>query len=176
MIGDGLFAASYHFVWLAALFVALGESFKAFGGAAALAAVVGAFSGLALGRLVDLGHGRRSALIAYGVGAFVVIARAASLHTPWLAVLANAAGALLVALVTPVLMTPVYNMAKASPCVFRFHSATEGAWDIGCLIGLLLAAGMVTVGLPLSAPILLALIAAVMLVAQLWRYYGRGPQ
>lgn len=174
MVGDGLFAAGYHFVWLVALFVALGESFIAFGGAAALAAVVGAFSGLALGRHVDLGHGRRSALIAYGVATVVVIARAASLHTPWLAIGANAAGALLVAIVTPVLMTPVYNMAKASPCVFRFHSATEGAWDIGCLTGLVLAAGMAAVGLPLSAPILLALIAAVLLAAQLWRYYGRG--
>ena len=175
MVGDGLFAATYYFVWLVALFLTLKESFTAFGGAAALAAVVGAFSGLALGRLVDLGHGRRSALIAYGIAAIVVIARAASLDTPWLAVLANAAGALLAAIVTPVLMTPVYNMAKASPCVFRFHSATEGAWDVGCFIGLILAAGMAAAGLPLSAPILLALVAAVLLVVQLWRYYGRGP-
>lgn len=173
MIGDGLFAATYYFVWLVALFLALGESFTAFGGAVALAAVVGAFSGLALGRHVDLGHGRRSALIAYGVAVIVVIARAASLDTPWLAVFANAAGALLAAIVTPVLMTPVYNMAKASPCVFRFHSATEGAWDVGCFLGLILAAGTVAAGLPLSAPILLALIAVVMLVTQLWRYYGR---
>lgn len=175
MVGDGLFAATYYFVWLAALFLALRESFAAFGGAAALAAVVGAFSGLALGRHVDLGHGRRSALIAYGVAALVVIARASSLDTPWLAVLANAAGALLAAIVTPVLMTPVYNLAKASPCVFRFHSATEGAWDVGCFLGLVLAAGMAAAGLPLSGPILLALAAALMLVVQLWRYYGRGP-
>lgn len=175
MVSDGLFAATYHFVWLIALFVALGENFSAFGGAAALAALVGAASALFLGRHVDLGHGRRSAFIAYGVAAAVVLARAFSLGTPWLAVLANAAGSLLAALVTPVLMTPVYNLAKASPCVFRFHMATEGAWDIGCFTGCVVAAGLAAAGLPLSAPILLALVAAALLVLQLARYYGRGP-
>lgn len=175
MACDGLFAATYYFVWLVALFVALGESFLAFGGAAALAALVGAVSGLALGRLIDLGHGRRSTFIAYGVAAIVVILRAASLQTPWLAVLANAAGALLAAIVSPVLMTPVYNMAKASPCAFRFHMATEGAWDTGCFLGLMTAAGLTSLGLPLSAPILLALVPAGLLVLQLARYYGRGP-
>jgi len=175
MVGDGLFAATYHFVWLIALFVALGESFAAFGGAAAAAAVVGAFSGLVLGRHIDMGHGRRSAWIAYSAAALVVILRAASLGTPWLAVIANAAGALLVTLVTPVLMTPVYNLAKASPCVLRFHSATEGAWDIGCVAGLLAAAGLTAAGLPLSAPLLLALLAAAGLLTLLTRYYGRGP-
>lgn len=175
MVCDGLFAATYHFVWLVALFVTLGENFLAYGGAAAVAAVVGAISSLALGRHVDLGHGRRSALIAYGIAAVVVILRAGSLHTPWLAVLANAAGALLAAIVTPVLMTPVYNMAKASPCTFRFHMATEGAWDIGCFVGLTVAAGIASLGQSLSLPILLALVAAVLLVLQLWRYYGRGP-
>lgn len=175
MVSDGLFAATYHYVWLIALFLALGESYSAFGGAAALAALVGAVSGLVLGRHVDMGHGRRSAIIAYSAAAIVVILRAASLDVPWLAVTANAAGSLLVTLVTPVLMTPVYNLAKASPCVFRFHMATEGAWDIGCCLGCLAAAGLAAAGLSLAAPILLALVPAVLLVVQLARYYGRGP-
>ncbi len=175
MIADGMFAATYYHVWLIALFVALGESYSAFGGAAALAAIVGAISGMVLGRHVDMGHGRRSAVIAYSAAAIVIILRAASLDLPWLAVIGNAAGSLLVTLITPVLMTPVYNMAKASPCVFRFHMATEGAWDIGCLIGCLAAAGLTALGLPLAAPLLLALIPALMLATRLWRYYGRGP-
>jgi hypothetical protein len=175
MVGDGLFASAYHFVWLIALFVTLGESFAAFGGAAAAAAVVGAVSGLVLGKHIDMGHGRRSAFIAYGAAAIVVALRAAGFGLPWLAVIANALGALLVTLVTPVLMTPVYNLAKASPCVLRFHSATEGAWDIGCTSGLLIAAGLTAAGLPLSIPILLALLAAAGLVSLLARYYGRGP-
>ena len=175
MVADGMFAATYYYVWLIALFVALGESYSAFGGAAALAALVGAASGLALGRYVDLGHGRRSAVIAYSAAAIVVILRAASLDLPWLAVIGNAAGSLLVTLITPVLMTPVYNLAKASPCVFRFHSATEGAWDVGCFIGLISAAALAALGLPLSGPILIALLAAGLLTVQLARYYGRGP-
>ena len=177
MVGDGLFASAYHFVWLIALFVTLGESFAAFGGAAAAAAaaVVGAVSGLILGRHIDMGHGRRSAYIAYGAAAVVVALRAAGVGVPWLAVIANALGALMAALVTPALMTPVYNLAKASPCVLRFHSATEGAWDIGCVAGLLAAAAMAALGLPLSAPVLLGLLAAALLVSMLSRYYGRLP-
>ena len=175
MVGDGLFAATYHYVWLIALFVALGESYSAYGGAAALAAVAGAAGGLVLGRHIDRGHGRRSAILAYSAAAIVVILRAASLDLPWLAVLANAAGSLLVTIVTPVLMTPVYNLAKASPCVFRFHMATEGAWDVGCFIGCVAAAALAAAGLPLSVPLLLALIPAGLLALQLARYYGRGP-
>ncbi|HRD27928.1 MAG TPA: hypothetical protein PLO65_06480 [Caulobacter sp.] len=175
MVGDGLFAATYHYVWLIALFLALGQSYSAYGGAAAAAAVVGAFSGLVLGRHVDSGHGRRSAILAYSAAALVVILRAASLGLPWLAVLANAAGSLLVTIVTPVLMTPVYNLAKASPCVFRFHMATEGAWDVGCFLGCVAAAALAAAGLPLSVPLLLALAPAAMLALQLTRYYGRGP-
>jgi DHA1 family inner membrane transport protein len=173
MVGDGLFASAYHFVWLIALFVTLGESFAAFGGAAAAAAVVGAVSGMVLGKHIDMGHGRRSTWIAYGTAAIVVALRAAGVGVPWLAVVANALGALMAALVTPALMTPVYNLAKASPCVLRFHSGTEAAWDIGCVGGLLAAAAMVAFGLPLSAPILLALVAAALLVSMLARYYGR---
>src|SRR5262249_7413131 len=61
---DGWLAVGYVFVWQIALFVSLGESFTAFGGAMALAALVGAASGLVLGRLIDLGHGARAASIA----------------------------------------------------------------------------------------------------------------
>ncbi len=175
MASDGLFAAGYHFVWLIALFVTLGESFAAFGGAAAAAALAGAASGPVLGRHIDMGHGRRAALLACGLAAVVIALRAASLGIPWLAVIANASGALLAAVLTPALMTPVYNLSKASPCVLRFQMAAEGAWDIGCLVGCLAAAGMAAAGLSLSAPILLALPASAAMAALLFRYYGRGP-
>ncbi|MBP7704799.1 MAG: MFS transporter [Caulobacter sp.] len=176
MVGDGLLAAGNHFVWLIALFTVLGESYAAFGGAAALAALAAAVGALVLGRHVDLGHGRRSASIAYGAAALVLLLRAASLSEPWLAVAANAAGALLIGLVTPVLMTPVYNLARSSPCVMRFHMATEGAWDVGGFVGCLLAAGLVAAGLPLSLPILISLGAVLALYLLLARYYGpRAP-
>jgi hypothetical protein len=175
MVGDGFMAAGFHFTWLIALFVSLGESFTAFGGAAAAAALTGAVGGLVLGRAVDSGHGQRAVALAYGCVAIIVVARASSLDAPWLAVLANAAGGLLTAIVTPVLMTPVYNLSKASRCTLRFHVATEGAWDLGCLAGCLGAAGLVALGLPLSVPILTALLAAAGLVVLLFRYYGRRP-
>jgi hypothetical protein len=54
------------FVWWIALFLSLGENYAAFGGALALAGVVGAVSGLALGRHIDAGHGGRAVWVAYG--------------------------------------------------------------------------------------------------------------
>jgi DHA1 family inner membrane transport protein len=172
MVADGVFASAYHYIWLIALFVALSQSYLAFGAAWALAALVGAVSGVMLGRRIDMGHGRRMTWVAYGAAAIVVAMRAGSLDLPWLAVAANAVGSFLVAVVSPVLMTPVYNMAKASPCVMRFHIATEGAWDVGCFLGCVTAATMAWAGLPLGAPILLGLPAAVALVLMLGRYYG----
>ena len=172
MVADGVFASAYHYVWLIALFVALSQSYVAFGAAWALAALVGAVSGMVLGRHIDMGHGRRATYIAYGAAVIVVAMRAGSLDLPWLAVAANAAGSFLVAIVSPVLMTPVYNMAKASPCVMRFHIATEGAWDIGCFLGCVCAAAMAWAGLSLGVPILLGLPAAAALILMLRRYYG----
>jgi MFS family permease len=49
---DAFFAGGYVFVWQIALFLSLGESFSAFGGAMALAAFAGAVGGLLLGRLI----------------------------------------------------------------------------------------------------------------------------
>ena len=170
--GDGWMAAGYHFAWQAALFTTLGQSFSAYGGAMALAALVGAVLGLLLGRSIDQGFGRRSVIFAYGVTAGVILLRSLSLDLPWLAVFANAAGALAVALVSPTLMTPVYNMSTATPCSVRFHIATEGGWDTGQFFGCLLAAGLVWLGAPLSVAILLALPGAAILAALLWRQYG----
>lgn len=170
--GDGWMAAGYHFAWQAALFTTLGQSFSAYGGAMALAALVGAVLGLLLGRSIDQGFGRRSVIFAYGIMAGVILLRSLSLDLPWLAVFANAAGALAVALVSPTLMTPVYNMSTATPCSVRFHIATEGGWDTGQFFGCLLAAGLVWLGAPLSVAILLALPGAAILAGLLWRQYG----
>jgi DHA1 family inner membrane transport protein len=172
-LADGAFAAGYHYVWQIALFISLGESFAAYGGAMALAALVGAACGLVLGRHIDAGYGRRSVLVAYAVAVLVLLLRAASVGSPWLAVSANAAGAFSSALLIPALMTALYNLAKASPCPLRFHIVTEGAWDIGCGGTCLIAAGFAFAGLPLSAAILLAVPAAGAAAALLCRYYDR---
>jgi DHA1 family inner membrane transport protein len=142
----------------------------------ALAGVAGAAGGLVLGRHIDAGHGRRAMLAAYAVTAVVLTLRALSLDWPALAVLANALGALVGALLIPALMTPVYNLAKASPCPLRFHIVTEAGWDIGCFCGCLLAAGLAALGVSLGWAILVALPGLFCAVALLWRYYGKDGE
>lgn len=102
---DGWIDSSYFFVWPIALFVSLSESIPAYGGAMALAGVVGGASGLLLGRHIDAGHGRWVVVIAYTVVALVVLLRAASVRSPWLAVSTNTRGAL----VMPLLLPPLWG-------------------------------------------------------------------
>lgn len=169
---DGWFDAWYLLVWQIALYLALGESVSAYGGAMVLAALVGAGFGLFLGRHVDAGHGRRAVILAYGMAGIAVIFRAASLGVPWLAVIANALGAAVFPLFLPVLGTAVYNLAKASPCPMRFIIATEAGWDIGCASACLIAAALVAAGIPFSTAILLALPALALAAVLLRRYFG----
>ncbi|HUU24309.1 MAG TPA: MFS transporter [Methyloceanibacter sp.] len=98
---DGWISAGYFFVWEIALFVTLGESFVAFGGALALAALVGAVGGLVLGRLIDRGHGRKAVLYAIGALMVTIVLRAAAPGHVALAVVANALGALVICLYMP---------------------------------------------------------------------------
>jgi len=177
MACDGVFAGGYHFVWQIALFVSLGESFTAYGGAMALAALVGAATSLWIGRHIDAGRGRSAIVIAFVVAAGVLGLRAASVDSAWLAVTANALGALVAAVWIPALMTPLYNLAKASPCPLRFNVATEGGWDLGCGGACLVGAAMMAAGWTMAAPILLGLAGAVAAFALLWRSYaaGSGP-
>jgi hypothetical protein len=163
------------FVWQIALFLALGESFSAFGGAMALAALFGAVSGMILGRLIDAGHGARAAGIALAALASVTVLRAASYGNAPLAVIANACGALVGCLYIPALGTAIYNQAKRSPCALRFHIAAEAGWDIGGASALLIAAALLAAGAPIGAAILLSLLGA---AASFWlmrRYYA-APQ
>ncbi len=171
-VSDGWIAASYVFVWQIALFHTLGESFTAYGGAMAIAAVVGAASGLALGRIIDRGHGRGAVWLAAGALVVVVSLRAASYGSPLFAVIANAAGALVPAFYLPTLMTAVYNQAQTSPCALRFHIVTEGGWDAGASSGCLVAAGLLWIGAPVWAGILLALLGTASVFLLLRRYYA----
>jgi MFS transporter, DHA1 family, inner membrane transport protein len=173
---DGWIESGLVFVWQIALFLSLGESFTAYGGAMALAALAGAAAGLVLGRFIDAGHGGRAAWLAAGSFAAITALRAVSVGSPLLAVTANAAGALLPALCVPTLMTAMYNQAKRSPCALRFHMAAEGGWDAGGASGCLVAAGLLWAGAPISLGILLALGGTVAIFTLLRRYYGEiGP-
>ena len=169
---DGWFDAYYIFVWQIALFVSLGESISAYGGAMALAALIGAVCGLLLGRHIDAGGGRRAVMIAYSLAAAFVILRAGSVGSAWLAVTANAVGALLWPLMLPTLGAATYNLAKASPCPLRFSIVAEAGWDIGCACACLIAAALATSGVSFSFAILLALPGLLLAAVVLRRYFG----
>ena len=171
-VADGWTAMGYAFVWQIALFITLDESFTAFGGAMALAAIVGAICGLFLGRFIDAGHGRRAVWLAAGVMTATIAARAIGVLHPAAAILANAAGAVVVALYTPTMMTAVYNLSKQSPCVLRFHIAAEGGWDAGGASACLAAAALIWAGAPMSAAICLAFLGTAGAFVLLRRAYG----
>ncbi len=170
---DGWVDVTYFFVWRTALYLAVGESLAAYGGAMALAAVAGAAGGLLLGRHIDSGGARRGTFIALGAIAAVVTLRALSLDSPWLAVSANALGSFALILMGPVQMVPVYNLAAVSPCALRFHIAAEGGWDVGCATGCLTAAALIAAGVPLAAVIPLAFVGLAAMALLLRRYYLR---
>jgi DHA1 family inner membrane transport protein len=174
-IADGWFAAGYYFAWQIALFVSLGQSFIAYGGALAVAALVGAIAGLTLGRHIDAGYGNRAVWYASATLTLIVVLRAMATGNAPLAVLANALGAFGSCLYVPTVMTAVYTLAKRSPCTLRFHVATEGGWDVGGAAGLLAAALATRCGMPLSASILLSLVGLGAIVVVLRRYYAGGP-
>ena len=175
-MADGWFAVGFCFAWGLALFLSLGESFLAYGGALAVSGLVGAIGGLTLGRHIDAGHGKRAVWLAVLVMATIILLRAiATGHTAF-AVLANALGALGACVYIPTVMTAVYTMAKRSPCTLRFHVATEGGWDAGGAAGLLIAATATEFALPLGGSILLSLAGLAAIAILLRRYYAESDR
>jgi hypothetical protein len=173
MLGvDGWSTSFFVVTWQIALFISLGRSFTAFGGAMALAAVVGAICGLVLGRWIDLGHGRKIIAPAIAMMILCVVSRAAFWRDPVWAVAANASLALVNATYTPVVMTAIYNQAQRSACTLRFHIACEAGWDLGGAAGMLTAAALLALGAPFGAVIPIALTGTAVMAVLLWRSYG----
>ncbi len=170
---DGWIQMGYGIAWQMALFLSLGEDFTAYGGALAIAALVGVVASLALGRHIDAGHGKRAVWLAFIVLGATIVFRGAAVGHATLSVIANALGALVAALYTPTLMTAVYNLAKGSPCPLRFHVATEGGWDAGGASACLITALLIYLGAPLAVGVLLSLAGAVGSFVMLRRYYAR---
>jgi MFS family permease len=173
---DGWIGAAFLFVWQLALFVSLNQSFVNYGGALALAALVGAVAGMLLGRHIDAGGGVRAVHVAFTAMTIVILLRAAAPGHPVFAVAANAVASIAVCLYIPTMMTAVYNCARLAPCTLRFHVATEGGWDAGAASGSLVAAGLLHAGLPISAALLLPLIVIAPAVVLLRTYYDAGER
>jgi MFS family permease len=170
---DGWFDASLISAWQIALYLTLKDSIPAYGGAMALAGLAGAACGLFVGPRIDAGRGRTAVLAAYALAAAILVSRAASLGAPWLAVSANALGALLIPIISPTVGGAAYNRAAASPCPLRFQVVSEAGWDIGYMSACLIAAAMTATGAGLSSTILLGLPAIAVGAMVLWRMYGK---
>jgi MFS transporter, DHA1 family, inner membrane transport protein len=146
MLTDGIRSASTHFVWLIALFLTLGSSYVAFGGALALAGLTGAFMGLFVGKWIDVGKGLHATRIGYSTMTLSAIAKTLGFYIPWAAVSANALYSAAWPSYATALNSQVYNLARLSPCALRFHVIAEGGWDLGMAFGCGLAAVMIYFG------------------------------
>lgn len=143
---DGLVALAVNFGWRIVLFITLGENFNAFAGAIAAASLVGAVLGLGVGRLIDLGHHQRSVQIGLAFMIGTILMEAFGYSSVWGAVIANMIGAVAGPLYMSAIMAPLYNVAKASSCTFRFNVTAENGFDCGAGFGCLIAAGLVWAG------------------------------
>jgi MFS transporter, DHA1 family, inner membrane transport protein len=168
----GWFTGSFILVWWFALFVALDKSYASFGGAMTLAAIAGAAGGLLLGRGIDRGHGARAVVFVFALMMAAILLRGLSLGTLAVAIAANVFGVFAMCFYVPVLMTAVYNLAKASPCPLRFHMATESGWDVGCFSACVIAAAFAYADVSLGAAVLLALPAVAAMGFMLRRHYA----
>ncbi len=124
-LADGWIGAGTTVMWQIVLSSPLSGSFTAFGGAMALAALVGAATGLLLGRHVDAGKGVRVVWLCCLILTATLVLRA-SAASPAMAVAANALGALITCIYYPTHMTAAYNLAKRSPCAFPFPALGRG--------------------------------------------------
>jgi hypothetical protein len=147
VVADGWTSAGNSIAWSMILFTSLNSSFRAFGLANALAAVVGALVGLLCGKRID--HGQSQPVLRLvTIGLLAGLALRAGVH--WqvqLAPVANAVGAALAGVYSPLLMSIVYDRAKRTGEAYRFHLCTEAGLDIGMVLGCLTIATLVWAGL-----------------------------
>lgn len=155
---DGIVAAAVNMIWRIVLFQTLGESFQAYGGALAVAGIFGAVMGLGVGRMIDLGHHKRSVQIGLGVMTATVLAGAFGYQTAWSAIAANMIGAVAGPLYMSSIMTPFYNVGQASSCTLRFNTAGENGFDSGAAISCVVAALFLWAGLQPFWPLLIGLV------------------
>lgn len=159
LFADGLRSGSFHFTWLIALFLTLGSSYAAFGGAMALSGLAGAVGGLVLGRAIDLGRGLGAARIGFAALATAAVARMVGWSLPGLAVGANVAAALAWPLYATSFNARVYTLARQSPCPLRFHIVAEGGWDMGTCLSCLAGAALLQAGFGFHLPLAIGVLA-----------------
>jgi MFS transporter, DHA1 family, inner membrane transport protein len=162
MFADGLRAGAFHFTWLIALFITLGQNFASFGGTLALAGMVGAVMGLFVGKSIDLGKGKRALQIGITVLSLAVIARAFGYSQIWSAVLANAVAAVAWPIYATSTNAVMYGLSRKSECPLRFHVIAEGGWDTGTALTCGLSALMIYAGFGFFWPLVFGLAGSVL--------------
>jgi DHA1 family inner membrane transport protein len=146
VVADGWLSAGTSIAWSMILFTSLGSSFGAFGTANALAAIVGALVGLLCGERIDHGQSQRLLwLITMGLVAGVGL-RAGVHWNVQLAPVANAVGAAMAGVYSPLLMSAVYDRAKRTGEAYHFHLCAEAGLDVGMIFGCLTVATLVWAG------------------------------
>jgi DHA1 family inner membrane transport protein len=155
---DGLRSGSSHFVWMIAMFLTLGSSFASYGGAMSLAGLLGAASGLVIGRSIDLGKGLRALRVGYAAMAAISALRMILHPFPIAAVVANALGVMVWPVYATAFNSRVYILARQSPCPLRFNVVAEGGWDMGTCVACLFAAAVVQAGLGYHLPLAVSLV------------------
>lgn len=139
---DGWIASGLGLAWPMVLFSSMGGSYGAFGLVNAAAGLVGAAVSFACGRAIDGGR-RQQYLVAVCIMlAFGFALRIGSAWSPMAATIANLTGAIAAGFYGPVIMSTIYERAKQSGAVYRFHFSLEGGWDFGAVSGCLAAAVM----------------------------------
>ncbi len=164
---------AWNTVWFLALFLLLDQSYGAFGGAMALAALAGAAFGMVLGKPVASGGGERTVTIAVGAASGLLLLRAASGAMPVAAVATTTISAFGAPLLATAAGPAFYNQAQSSACPLRFYLVTEAAWDLGSGGAFALAAGLIALGVPMAWTIMLALPALAIAAWLLRGYYRR---
>lgn len=158
LFADGLRTGAFHFTWLIALFLTLGSSYAAFGGAMALTGLAGALAALFLGRAIDLGKGLGAVRIAFAAIGVAAVARMLGYPVPVWALAANVAAALAWPLYATAFNARVYTLAQQSPCALRFHIVAEGGWDMGTCLSCLAAAGLLQAGFSYHLPLAIGVV------------------
>jgi len=155
---DGFISSISVFVWDIISFMSFGERYDVFGGVLALASLAGALGGMALGRFIDAGHGAHAVRINAAVLTAVLLLKAACVASPQAVAVATIAANLFGGFYMPVLMTAIYNDAKAAACTLRFQIMAEAGWDVGGTVACACVAAAWWIGVPPVAILLFALL------------------
>jgi len=143
---DGWLTVGLTLAWSILLFASTKSNFATFGGALAVAGLASALGALVLGHFLDSGRTQTIVVLNCFLLILDLAIRASVNRTVGVAFAIMAVGPLLDIFYSPTLLTAFYNIAAKTPCPLRFQCIAEGAWDIGCMMGALAAAGLLFMG------------------------------